>query len=117
MIRTMFSGLAVVATLSVAASGHAVSGDVDGRDFLSVAKRRLAQSTAKANAGSQQRARPRPCIPVCSSTEGISPWLKNKKRDLGAAWHGIARDQQRVDARQPRGPGTGRGRPARMTAI
>ena len=34
MIRTMLSGLAVTATLSMALSGHAVSGDVDGRDFL-----------------------------------------------------------------------------------
>jgi len=36
MIRTMLSSVAVAATVSMAVSGHALSGDVDGRDFLIV---------------------------------------------------------------------------------
>lgn len=85
MIRTMFWGLAVVATLSVAASGHAVSGDVDGRDFL-VWQRGGSPVTAKANAGTQQRAHPRPCIPGGLPPKGCPPWLKNKKKGPGGGY-------------------------------
>jgi len=54
MIRTMLSSVAVAATVSMAVSGHALSGDGDGCDFL-IWQRGGSPAKAKTNAGTQQR--------------------------------------------------------------
>jgi hypothetical protein len=79
MIRTMFSSLAVATMLSMGASGHALSGDVDGRDFL-VWQRGGSPSKAKTIAGTQQRSHVRPCIPGSLPPHGCPPWHANKKK-------------------------------------
>jgi hypothetical protein len=79
MIRTMLSSVAVAATVSMAVSSHAVSGDVDGRDFL-LWQRGGSPAKAKTNAGTQQRPHVQPCIPGGLPPKGCPPWLKNKKK-------------------------------------
>ena len=79
MIRTMLSTLAVGAMLSVGASGHALSGDVDGRDFL-VWQRGGSPSHAKTITGKKLGSRARPCIPGGLPPNGCPPWHANKKK-------------------------------------
>lgn len=79
MIRTMLSSVVVAATVSMAVSGHALSGEVDGRDFLTW-QRGNSPSKAKTIAGTQQRSQVRPCIPGGLPPKGCPPWHANKKK-------------------------------------
>ena len=79
MIRTMLSSVAVAATVSMAVSGHALSGDVDGRDFL-VWQRGGSPAKAKSLAGKRQGSQAKPCIPGGLPPDGCPPWHANKKK-------------------------------------
>ena len=79
MMRTMFSSLAVATMLSLGSGGHAVSGDVDGRDFL-VWQRGGSPSKAKSLAGKRQGSQAKPCIPGGLPPDGCPPWHANKKK-------------------------------------
>lgn len=84
MIRTMLSSVAVAATLSMAVSGHALSGDVDGRDFL-IWQRGGSPAKAKTNEARSSGHRSNRVSRAVFRQRDARPGMQTRRRDLRAA--------------------------------